>query len=150
MALGCVSIPGEAEGHPAVSVRWIPQAQREGNGREGRGVSTANLRAVLKTSQREAEPNGEPSVTLAEVCLVLLMVHLKHYLSNPFINLDVYLNLMLYYFLFRYEKDWSALQSFLERCEGVSGSETHFLPVDKLKLDGELLELKVIHHSCSS
>lgn len=51
---------------------------------------------------------------------------------------------MLDYFRLRYEKDCSALQSCLERCEGVSVSETHFLPVDKLKLDGELLELKVI------
>lgn len=65
---GCVSIPGEAEGHPAVSIRWIPPAQREGNSREVCGVSTANSRAVFKTSQREAEPNGEPSVALAEVC----------------------------------------------------------------------------------
>lgn len=76
---GHVSIPGEAEGHPAVSVRWIPQAQREGVGREGRGVSTTNLRALFKTGQRETEPNGEPSVALAEVRLFLLSV----YLSNP-------------------------------------------------------------------
>ncbi|XP_056332375.1 LOW QUALITY PROTEIN: nesprin-1 [Danio aesculapii] len=42
----------------------------------------------------------------------------------------------------KYEKDWSALKSCLERCEAVCGSDSQSLPVDRLKLDGELLELK--------
>lgn len=53
---------------------------------------------------------------------------------------------MIHLFVFlRYEKDWSALQSCLERCESITSPDSQFLPVDKLKLDGELLELKVIN-----
>ncbi|RXN33841.1 nesprin-1 isoform X3 [Labeo rohita] len=50
----------------------------------------------------------------------------------------------------KYEKDWSALQSCLERCKSISGSDSQFLPVDKLKLDGELLELKHLQSELQS
>ena len=46
-------------------------------------------------------------------------------------------------FSIRYEKDWLSLQSSLERCESMSASANQHLIVDKTKLDGELMELKV-------
>lgn len=46
-------------------------------------------------------------------------------------------------FLLRFEKDCCSLQSCLENCESVSASATQYLTVDKSKLDGELMELKV-------
>lgn len=71
---GYVPVPGKAEGHPAVPVCWLPQAQREREIRESRGGPAAKLRAVFKTGQGETEPNGEPSVTLAKVCMPSLLV----------------------------------------------------------------------------
>lgn len=46
-------------------------------------------------------------------------------------------------FLLRLEKDCCSLQSCLESCESLSASVTQYLTVDKTKLDGELMELKV-------
>lgn len=46
-------------------------------------------------------------------------------------------------FLLRLEKDCCSLQSCLESCESGSASVTQYLTVDKTKLDGELMELKV-------
>ncbi|KAG1946578.1 nesprin-1 [Pimephales promelas] len=50
----------------------------------------------------------------------------------------------------KYEKDWSALQSCLERCDSASSSDTQFLTVDKQKLNGELLELKHLQSELQS
>ncbi len=142
---GYVAVPGKAEGHAAVPVCWRPQAQWEGEGRESRGSPAAKLRAVFKTGQGKAEPNGEPSVTLAKVCLLsLLLSNLKLY--KKLFCKRCFFKSLDYFVCFRYEKDWSALQSCLERCESISSPDSQFLPVDKLKLDGELLELKVINY----
>ncbi len=96
---GYVPVPGKAEGHAAVPVCWRPQAQREREGRESRGGPAAKLRAVFKTGQGKAEPNGEPSVTLAKVCLLsLLLSNLKLYkkLKNRYYFVrGVYLNLLI-------------------------------------------------------
>lgn len=96
---GYVPVPGKAEGHAAVPVCWHPQAQREREGRKSRGGPAAKLRAVLKTGQGKAEPNGEPSGTLAKVCFLALLVSnlklLKKLKNRYHFVRDIYLNLLI-------------------------------------------------------
>lgn len=47
---------------------------------------------------------------------------------------------------FRYQKDWTTVQNFLERCEQATGPEDQLLSADKSKLQSDLQEAQVIKH----
>lgn len=47
---------------------------------------------------------------------------------------------------FRYQKDWTTIQNFLERCEQATGPEDQLLSADKSKLQSDLQEAQVIKH----